>query len=86
MKPDYQKSFKKDVARLKPSVHKQLAERLFLFEHDPFHPLLRNHALKGKYLGLRSINITGDYRAIYQPAGADVAVFLYLNTHSNLYE
>lgn len=85
MKPDYYKSFKKDVVKLPVNLHKRLAERLLLFEQTPFHPLLNNHALKGKYSGLRSINITGDYRAIYQPTGNDVALFLYINTHSNLY-
>ena len=85
MTPDYHKTFKKDLARLPASIHRQLAERLLLFERDAFHPLLRNHSLKGRYAGLRSINITGDYRAIYQPTRTNIALFLYIDTHSNLY-
>jgi len=34
---------------------------------------------------LRSINITGDLRLVYEEIDEDVARFLDLDTHSNLY-
>ena len=85
MRTQFDKSFTKDAGKLQAGIKSKLAERLRMFSENPFHPLLNNHALKGKYVGLRSINITGDYRAIYQPIGNNVALFLYMDTHSNLY-
>ncbi len=52
---------------------------------DPFHPLLNNHPLAGRWTGYRSINITGDYRAIYELIEEDLAYFVTIDTHSNLY-
>ena len=86
IKTQFDKSFTKDSRRLQAGTKRKLAERLRLFVETPFHPLLNNHALKGNYAGLRSINITGDYRAIYQPTGTNIALFIYIDTHSNLYE
>ena len=51
---------------------------------DEFDPILNNHALKGKYLGYRSINITGDLRVLYKKEG-NMMIFTVIDTHSNLY-
>jgi addiction module RelE/StbE family toxin len=40
--------------------------RLNLFVEDSNHPSLRNHALKAKFAGLRSIDVTDDWRALYR--------------------
>jgi len=55
-----------------------------LFEKDQMNPVLNNHSLKGKYLGRRSINITGDLRVIYQK-NDDNVIFVTIDSHSNLY-
>lgn len=60
-------------------------ERIIIFSADPFHPTLNNHALTGEWTGYRSINITGDYRAVYRLVEEDLAYFVDLDTHSNLY-
>ncbi|MBI2639965.1 MAG: type II toxin-antitoxin system mRNA interferase toxin, RelE/StbE family [Candidatus Sungbacteria bacterium] len=60
-------------------------ERVGLFMQDPFHLLLNNHALGGEYKGYRSINIGGDLRAIYEPVSQNVAFFITLGTHPELY-
>lgn len=52
---------------------------------DPYSPVLRNHALKGPYKGYHSINITGDLRALYKLVRKDAALFIIMDTHSNLY-
>lgn len=63
--------------------------RLDMFVSNPKHPLLRDHALSGIYEGYRSINITGDWRALYkivEPIIEDsFIVFVDLGTHSQLY-
>lgn len=81
----YKKTFLKRTAKLSPKVQKQLEERLNLFTKDPFHPLLNNHELSGKYQLCRSINITGDYRAIYTQEPDGSFVFLIVGTHAELY-
>lgn len=53
-------------------------------------PQLRNHSLSGKYQGHRSIDITGDWRAIYREMidqnNEPYAYFIAIGTHSQLYK
>lgn len=77
--------FDKRFAKLSAKVQKRAAERIKLFSTYPFNELLNNHALIGKYLGCRSINITGNFRAIYEPVSEDAALFIDIGTHSQLY-
>ncbi|MBI2635437.1 MAG: hypothetical protein HYW79_02735 [Parcubacteria group bacterium] len=56
-----------------------------LFVEDPYHPVLNNHALKERYQGYRSIDITGDLRALFELRGENIAFFIIVDTHSNLY-
>lgn len=81
----YHRDFTKAYKKLPSNAKDKLKERLVLFEQDKSNPLLNNHPLKGKYLGLRSINITGDLRAIYKHQPGDVIILVALDTHSNLY-
>ncbi len=81
----FHKKFKKQVAKY-PFLKIQIDERIILFLDDPFHPILNNHSLIGKWIGYRSINITGDYRAIYELVEEDAALFVDMNTHGNLYQ
>lgn len=85
MKIAFHKNFDKCYKKLPENQQNKTQERLVLFLKDPFEPILRNHALKGKYLGYRSINITGDLRAIYKSISPEECVFVIIDTHSNLY-
>lgn len=85
MNIEFHKGFKKRYKKLTPHLRDQLDERLHIFGESPFHPLLRNHQLVGKRKNQWSINITGDWRAIYTWKGEHTAVFLDVDTHSNLY-
>ena len=85
MKAYFHSRFEKRYKKFKESEKHKTKERILLFLHLPFDPILNNHALKGRYLGYRSINITGDLRAIYCMINDDVAYFIAINTHSNLY-
>jgi len=79
------KHFSKAVIKLPATVKRALAERLKLFMEDPFNRLLNNHALNGNMQTYRSINITGDYRVIYELYDVDTARLIDIDTHSNLY-
>lgn len=79
-----QKGLEKDLKKTSLKVQEKFFDRLTLFEKDQSDPVLNNHALKGKYLGYRSINITGDFRAIFKIVGKE-AIFVVIDSHSNLY-
>lgn len=81
---NYTKGFIKDSRRLTTGQKEKLKIRLKLFGQDQFDPILNNHALKGKYLGYRSINVTGDLRAIFIKMNDEVT-FVVIDSHSNLY-
>ena len=78
------RNFKKQYKRLSESQKNKFKQRRNLFLSDEFDPILNNHALKGKYLGYRSINITGDLRVLYKKEG-NMMIFTVIDTHSNLY-
>ncbi len=80
----YSKEFLKDISRLSEKQANQLEERLELFTKNPVDPILNNHKLKGRLKYYRSINITGDVRAVFRAEGADTK-FVRLATHSELY-
>lgn len=79
------KAFDKQYSKLNLKVKTSFKSRVTLFKANPFDTNLRNHALKGKYLGYRSIDITGDIRALYTTQGNTVILFGFIGTHSQLY-
>ncbi|MCL4366180.1 type II toxin-antitoxin system mRNA interferase toxin, RelE/StbE family [Patescibacteria group bacterium] len=66
------------------NIQERFKERILLFQKDQFDPVLNNHSLKGQYLGYRSLNISGDLRAIFKINGSEV-IFVAIGSHSNLY-
>lgn len=79
------KAFDKQYAKLHVKIKASFKNRITVFKTNPFDISLRNHALKGKYLGYRSIDITGDVRALYTTQGDTVILFGFIGTHSQLY-
>lgn len=87
MRIDLHKNFKKRFKKLSPKIKRNYFERVGLFLKDPFHPLLNNHSVEPIYPpGWRSINITGDYRVLFEPKDKDLVVFMKIDTHSELYD
>lgn len=86
---DYSKTFDKQLRKSPLKIKKAFRNRLELFLKQPFHPILNNHPLKGNLLGYRSINITGDWRALYSERSENrskVIIFEIIGTHSQLYK
>lgn len=81
----FARQFDKMYRRLPKSLQGRCDDRLLLFGKEPFHILLNNHALHDPYAGCRSINITGDYRAIYYHENPDIVRFIAIDTHHNLF-
>ncbi|USN59056.1 MAG: hypothetical protein H6767_03035 [Candidatus Peribacteria bacterium] len=66
MKIQYHKRFLKSYRKKDMFVRKKFQETLVLFISNPLQACLHNHNLKGKYIGYRSINVTGDIRALFR--------------------
>lgn len=82
----FHKRFDKMASKLSPRVKAKMVERITLFSKDPLDYILRNHALNTPYKGSYSIDITGDYRAIYSLVDNQTAMFTHIGTHSQLYK
>jgi addiction module RelE/StbE family toxin len=82
----FHKDFRKCYKKLRQGEQQKTDNRIQLFEMNRFHLLLNNHALHDQYDGCRSINVTGDIRAVYEEIGSDTVHFIALGTHSELYE
>lgn len=81
---DFHREFTKEFKKLPSKIKKKFQDRLTLFEKDEFSPALNNHSLRGFYQGYRSINVTGDIRAIYRKNARGV-IFVEIGSHSSLY-
>lgn len=82
---DFTSRYKKRYRLLTSKLQDKVDERIALFVQDQFSPVLENHALHGEYADLRSINITGDYRALYETLSQNSVRFVRLGTHAELY-
>jgi len=82
----FHKSWHRQAQKLRPAQKKRLKTALFLFQAEPNHPSLYNHALAGKWQDYRSISFGGDWRAHYLPRGKDEALFVAVGTHGQLYK
>lgn len=79
------RQFSKKAPKLSPKIKRALAERIELFMENPFSVILNNHALHGVLKKYRSIDITGDYRLIFEQYDADTVLLIDIDTHHNLY-
>jgi addiction module RelE/StbE family toxin len=82
MKILFHRGFEKAFHKIPNTIKRKFKERLVIFEANPFHPLLGNHMLSGKYKGYRSISVGGDFRAIYKLVDGDNYWFIDIGTHT----
>jgi len=82
---NYSRRFNKQLSKAPLEIKIAFRNKRELFIQDSFNSQLNNHKLSGKLKGLRSINITGDWRAIYSEYKGSI-VFEMLGTHSQLYK
>ena len=82
---DYTKEFVKRFKKLRPPEQQRFLNNLEIFKINPLDARLNNHPLKGKYKGLRSINVGGDIRALYIETDNSLILFALIGTHSQLY-
>lgn len=80
------KGFEKDFAKLPKRIKTQAIYAMELFVEDPKNPILRAHALKGKWMGHFSLDVAGDTRAIYFVTEKDFIRFVAIGSNSELYK
>lgn len=86
MRVDLHKRFIKAYGKLPLKIRRRVSEKLAIFQYNPFEESLNNHALSGEYQGYRSINITGDYRAVFKNISEDAVLFVKIGKHAQLYD
>jgi len=88
MKIQYDPEFIKQLKKTNVRIRKSFIKRIYIFQRNPKDPILRNHELRGEWKGYRSINITADWRALYEEihaGGEIIAYFSFIGTHKELY-
>jgi addiction module RelE/StbE family toxin len=76
--------FEKKLEKAPLEIKTAFRDAIELFLEDPNHISLRNHFLYDEYAGIQSIDITGDWRALYREV-QDRIIFVELGTHYELY-
>ncbi len=85
---EYSELFKIQLNKVPLEIKNAFKEVRDLFYDYPDHPSLRNHSLIGKYTGFRSIDVTGDWRAVFKIRKTKlktIITFYLLGTHDQLY-
>ena len=79
------KKFEKQFAKLPKPVRSKFLLRLQIFRENQSASVLNIHQLQGNKRPLLSMNVTGDYRALFL-INKDVVTFYEIGTHSELYK
>ena len=86
---NYSRVFTKQLKKAPLEIKEAFRKRREIFVENPFSPQFNNHQLIGEYKGHRSINITGDWRAIFteklDEVGNKIILFKFIGTHNQLY-
>lgn len=65
---------------------KRVRRALQLLQADPRNPSLRNHTLRGKHSGMKSISAGYDLRILYRTeANGSIAILMMVGTHDEVY-
>ncbi|MCC6639091.1 type II toxin-antitoxin system mRNA interferase toxin, RelE/StbE family [Candidatus Falkowbacteria bacterium] len=80
----FHRYFRKELDKLPDEIREAFYNRFKIFINNNFDPILNNHKVYNVFPNSRSINVTGDYRAIYE-VGDDCLLFVRINKHSELY-
>ena len=84
MRVEYKKCFQKKFKKLPTQLREQFYRRLEMFIEDKFDKTLNNHSVDKAFPDCISMNVTGDYRAIFKEED-NVVTFITIDTHSELY-
>lgn len=77
----YSKKFVKELKKLPEEIIKLAIKKEDIFKNNPLHPSLRLHELHGKFIGIWSISITGNYRIIFERMDNGDILFISIGKH-----
>jgi len=86
MQIKFSKFFLKQFAKAPELIVAAFDQKMQIFVLNKHNLVLNNHNLKGKYQGCKSINISGDWRAIFEELKNGDIYFEFIGTHSQLYK
>ena len=81
----YKKKFIRQYAKLPVKIQKKFDEQVALFRNNLLDRRLNIHKLQGDKKPLISMNVTGDYRALFIWETEERVRFHEIGTHSELY-
>lgn len=88
MKAQFSKEFLRKYKKANIRIRNSIDKKIYLFEKNPEDSSLNNHTLQKEYTRLRSIDITADYRALFEEVtegNKSYAYFVIFGTHQELY-
>jgi len=85
MQVRYGRNFRKMYRKLPAPLKQKFGERLDLLLEYGEHPLLNIHFLAGDWRGYKSMNVTGDIRAVFEVVSDAEIAFEAIGSHSQLY-
>ena len=86
MKIKFHKNFENSFKKLDQKLRQKVIDRIGLFVLNPHDQKLKNHALSGNLLGMRSFSVNGDCSVIFEEIDDYVLViFLDVGTHNQVY-
>ncbi len=85
MKVYSSKKFVKKYRNLPLRIQEKFDNQILLFVENQFDKRLNNHPLQGKLRGYRSIDVTGDIRAVFRDLDESSIFFITIGSHSKLY-
>lgn len=87
MKVFFHKYFQKRYRKSSSKTQDKFDIQLEIFYKDVYDERLNNHELHGKYTNHKSINVTGDIRAVYRKVSmaTEDVIFVDIGTHGELY-
>ncbi len=77
----YSKKFVKELKKLPEEIINLAVKKEVIFKNNPLHPSLRLHELHGKFRGIWSISITGNYRIIFERMDSGDIMFVSIGKH-----
>jgi addiction module RelE/StbE family toxin len=89
MKVQFHPEFIENLKSVDVRVRKCFRKQIERFQKNHLDPHLDNHKVHGDYEGYHSIDVTNDYRAIYEELNENedtLAYFFKLGTHNELYD
>lgn len=87
MQIQFHKTFTKHFLKLDKKIQQKVKATINLFEQEPFHPKLHNHALHGDLFPQRALSVTADVRLIFlESEQYTLIIFIDVGTHAQLYE